>query len=148
MLRRKAIDQIGLLDEAFFMYLEDLDYCMRLRRAGWKLYYVPAGEIVHLVGQSSGGRMRQYSIHAYNSLFYFYQKHYSTETLLVMRFVVFLAMSFRWVWNLVCNLFSSAPVYRTNRTDLEKVIRMSLQWRAGEALISGEKPSRKPLSVD
>src|SRR5487761_70816 len=136
MLRREATDQIGLLDENFFMYLEDLDYCTRLRKAGWKLYYVPAGEIVHLVGQSSGGRMRQYSIHSYKSLFYFYQKHYSAGTLLAMRVVVFLTMCFHWAWNFVRGVFSCTPVYKTNRSDLGKVIRLSLQWRAAQGSTS------------
>ena len=128
MLRRQAIDQVGLLDENFFMYLEDLDYCIRLRRSGWKLYYVPAGEIVHLVGQSSGGRMRKYSVHAYQSLFYFYQKHYSIRTLFVMRLAVLFTMCIRWTCNFVAAIFSKSPVYRANRSDLAKVIQLSLRW--------------------
>ena len=67
MVRRAAVTQIGLLDERFFMYLEDLDYCLRLRAAGWRLYYIPAGEIVHLVGGSSDNRMRNYSATCWTS---------------------------------------------------------------------------------
>lgn len=129
MLRRQAIDQVGLLDENFFMYLEDLDYCLRLRNAGWKLYYLPTVQIVHLIGQSSGGRMRKYSMHAYRSLFYFYQKHYSPSTLVLMRLAVFLTMSARWAWNSLRGLFSGSPAYTANRLDLKGLIRMSLQWR-------------------
>lgn len=135
MVRRQAIGQVGLLDENFFMYLEDLDYCIRLRKAGWKLYYVPTGEIIHLVGQSSGGRMRKYSVHAYRSLFYFYQKHYSTAALFVIRLAVFLAMCARWAWNFVCGVFSRSPVYSTNRLDIVKVIRLTLRWRTVEGSV-------------
>jgi GT2 family glycosyltransferase len=144
MLRRQAIDQVGFLDENFFMYLEDLDYCIRLRRAGWKLYYVPAGEIVHLVGQSSGRRMRDYSIHAYQSLFYFYEKHYSTRTLSAMRLAVFSVMCVRWVWNFVSGVFSRSPVYGANRLDLEKLIRLSLRWRTVQRRI----PAQETLPAD
>jgi GT2 family glycosyltransferase len=127
MLRREAIDAIGVLDENFFMYLEDLDYCARLRKAGWKLYYIPAGEIIHLVGRSSGGRMRQYSIHSYQSLFYFYQKHYSAWTVLTARALVLIAMCIFWIWNLIRGVFSSSQVYAQNRFDLAKVIGVCIQ---------------------
>jgi GT2 family glycosyltransferase len=133
MLRREAVDQAGLLDENFFMYLEDLDYCIRLRMAGWKLYYVPTGEIVHLVGKSSGGRMRRFSVHAYESLFYFYSKHYSTWTLFLARLLVFSAMCSRWVWNFARGSLVHSAIHRQNHKDLEKVIRLCLQWRPPEA---------------
>lgn len=138
MLRRAAIEQVGLLDEKFFMYLEDLDYCMRLRAAGWKLYYVPTGEIVHLVGRSSGGRMRRYHVHAFESLFYFYSKHYSAWTLFLARLLVFSAMCSRWVWNFTRgNLFHSA-IYRQNHMDLGKIIRLSLQWRPPRGTVANK----------
>lgn len=53
MVRRAAIDQAGALDETFFMYGEDLDWCYRIKRAGWKVYYTPATQIVHYKGQST-----------------------------------------------------------------------------------------------
>lgn len=127
MLRREAIEQVGLLDENFFMYFEDMDYCLRLCSAGWKLYYLPAGEIVHLVGQSSGGRMRDYSIHSYRSLFYFYRKHYPLRTRFAIRLVVLAGSLFRWGCNLVQALFVRSVVYRRNRKDLEEVMRICLQ---------------------
>lgn len=126
MLRRRAVECVGLLDEAFFMYFEDMDYCIRLRNAGWKLYYVPAGEIVHLVGQSSGGRMRN-SVHSYRSLLHFYRKHYPSRTLLAVRVLVFLASSVQWFWNLAFESFRNRPACRRNRFDLEQVIRLCLE---------------------
>lgn len=52
-IRRAVIDAIGLLDEGFFMYFEDVDYCIRARAAGFKLSYWPRSRVVHLVGKSS-----------------------------------------------------------------------------------------------
>lgn len=54
MIRREVIDQIGLLDDGFFMYFEEVDFCLRAHRAGWRCDYVPASRIVHLAGKSSG----------------------------------------------------------------------------------------------
>src|SRR5439155_4408719 len=52
LLRRSALDEVGLLDERIFMYMEDVELCERLRRAGWGVWYCPAAEAVHLMGGS------------------------------------------------------------------------------------------------
>lgn len=54
MIRRSVIEDIGLLDEGFFLYFEEVDYCRRARAAGWECWYVPQSRVVHLVGQASG----------------------------------------------------------------------------------------------
>lgn len=53
LIRREVIAQVGLLDEGFFMYFEDADYCRRVRNAGWTILYWPTATIVHLLGGSS-----------------------------------------------------------------------------------------------
>jgi N-acetylglucosaminyl-diphospho-decaprenol L-rhamnosyltransferase len=79
LLRRTALDQVGLLDEHFFMYYEDNDLCLRLRQAGWAVYYYPDVEITHLGGQSL--RQNPAAHRAYqDSLRYFYAKHYGQIT--------------------------------------------------------------------
>jgi GT2 family glycosyltransferase len=73
--RRAAIDPIGLLDEQMFMYFEDNEWCLRLRRAGWQVFYDPQVAVVHLGGQSV--RRNPAAQRAYRqSLRYFYRKHY------------------------------------------------------------------------
>lgn len=52
--RRAVFDRVGLLDDKYFMYYEEVDFCLRANRAGWPCWYVPASRVVHLVGQSSG----------------------------------------------------------------------------------------------
>src|SRR6185436_9754161 len=54
MIRREVFDAIGLFDPKYFMYFEEVDFCIRAQRAGFSIWTVPASEIVHLVGQSSG----------------------------------------------------------------------------------------------
>ncbi len=54
MIRRQVFKDVGLMDEGYFMYFEEVDFCLRARRAGWPCWYVPASRVIHLVGQSSG----------------------------------------------------------------------------------------------
>ena len=54
MVRREVFDAVGLLDEGYFMYYEEVDFCRRALRAGWPCWYVPASRVVHLIGKSSG----------------------------------------------------------------------------------------------
>lgn len=52
--RRTVFEEIGLMDESYFLYFEETDFTFRAKKAGWKCWHVPASRIVHLVGQSSG----------------------------------------------------------------------------------------------
>lgn len=52
--RREVFESVGLLDEKYFMYFEEVDFCLQAKRSGWPCWYVPQSRVVHLVGQSSG----------------------------------------------------------------------------------------------
>jgi N-acetylglucosaminyl-diphospho-decaprenol L-rhamnosyltransferase len=54
--RTEAVREVGLLDEGYWLYMEDLDWCHRFWDAGWKVFYEPAGTALHVKGASSGGR--------------------------------------------------------------------------------------------
>jgi len=54
MVRRDVFETIGLMDEKYFLYFEETDFCLRTRRAGWPIWHVPASRVVHLEGQSTG----------------------------------------------------------------------------------------------
>jgi N-acetylglucosaminyl-diphospho-decaprenol L-rhamnosyltransferase len=54
LIRREVFEAIGLLDETYFMYFEEVDFCLQAKRAGWPCWYLPESRVVHLVGQSSG----------------------------------------------------------------------------------------------
>lgn len=74
--RREAIEQIGLMDESFFMYSEETDWCCRLSKAGWRIWVVPTAEIVHLGGQSSKLAAAECINHLYNSKTAYFRKHH------------------------------------------------------------------------
>ncbi|HEY9859539.1 MAG TPA: glycosyltransferase family 2 protein [Candidatus Obscuribacterales bacterium] len=53
-IRREVFEAAGLMDEDYFMYYEEMDFCLQAKKAGWSCWYVPESRVVHLVGQSSG----------------------------------------------------------------------------------------------
>jgi len=86
MLRRKALEETGLLDENFFLYFEDNDLCLRLRQKGWKVYFNPKVEVVHLGGESLA-KNEPARAEYYHSLIYFYSKHCRKKAGLLMLFL-------------------------------------------------------------
>jgi GT2 family glycosyltransferase len=76
MLRRELLEQVGLLDESYFMYTEEVDWCYRIRQKGWTIYWVPQAEMVHYGGQSTRQVAAEMFLHLYQSkLRYFYKHH-------------------------------------------------------------------------
>ncbi len=78
MIRREALEAVGLFDEGFWMYMEDLDLCYRLRQAGWFTWYEPEATVVHVKGGTSG-RVRSASLNRafHRGMCRFYRKHYA-----------------------------------------------------------------------
>jgi N-acetylglucosaminyl-diphospho-decaprenol L-rhamnosyltransferase len=74
LLRRAALDDVGLLDERFFLYGEELDLCTRLGHAGWKVLFTPEVEVVHEGGVSTGRSRRMHRIHS-RSIYRYFAKH-------------------------------------------------------------------------
>ncbi len=79
LVRRETIEQIGGLDETFFMYGEDLDWCYRIKEAGWKIYYYPKAFIVHLKGGSARRRPLKIIYEFHRAMIIFHRKHYSKQ---------------------------------------------------------------------
>jgi GT2 family glycosyltransferase len=75
--RREAMEQVGLLDEGFFMYAEDVDWCWRIRQAGWRVVYLPAATILHHYEKSAGKAPFRTNLARHRSMWRFYRKHYS-----------------------------------------------------------------------
>ncbi len=75
-LRNEALQEIGLLDERFFIYLEDIDICRRLQKAGWRVVFNPNARILHSWGASSAKRRAQSFWWHHMSMFKYFQKHY------------------------------------------------------------------------
>jgi len=76
MIRREVIRQVGLLDERFYMFFEEVDWCFRAKKRGWKIYFIPRAEIIHYGGQSARSTMSEMMIQGYKSKHKFFRKHY------------------------------------------------------------------------
>jgi N-acetylglucosaminyl-diphospho-decaprenol L-rhamnosyltransferase len=91
-LRRDALDDVGGWDERYFMYMEDIDLCWRLRRAGWDVAYEPAGTILHVQGASTQRRPYRMLLEHHRSAWRFAQRRFTGWQRLLLPFTaVYLA---------------------------------------------------------
>jgi GT2 family glycosyltransferase len=84
LVRRAALDQVGLMDERFFVYMDDVDLCQRLRSGGWAVWYCPEAQAIHFMGQATiraTGSASPAALRSYNR--YFALHHSRAATLLV-----------------------------------------------------------------
>lgn len=98
-LKREALNQAGLLDERFFMYGEDLDLAYRIKKAGWKIMYVPLTTVLHLKGasgmkQPAAKFIRQKTTREFfESMMLFYKKHYAKKYFFPVKWLMFLGIN-------------------------------------------------------
>jgi GT2 family glycosyltransferase len=91
LIRRAVVEKIGYLDEGFFAYQEDTDFCFRARAAGWKIYYVPGAQIYHFGGEGGSGVEVYRSIYQWHrSYFLYYRKHMARDYLFLVNWLVYL----------------------------------------------------------
>ena len=91
LLRRQAIDQVGLLDEAYFVYSEEVDYCLRLRKAGWRIYWVPQAQVVHYGGQSTRQVAAEMFLQLYQNKIKYFRKHHGWLPAVFYKMILFVA---------------------------------------------------------
>ncbi len=84
-IRRQVLEQIGPLDEGYFLYFEEVDFCCRARSAGWSVWYVPESRVLHLEGASTGIRVaaRRRAAYWYDSRRRFFVRHHGIRGLLL-----------------------------------------------------------------
>jgi GT2 family glycosyltransferase len=106
LIRRAVIDQIGYLDERFFAYQEDADYCFRTREAGWEIYYMPEAQIIHYGGQG-GSRVQPFrSIYAWHHSYYlYYRKNLAKDYFFLLNWAYYFIMLVKLALALLLNLF-------------------------------------------
>jgi len=76
LVRAEAIERVGLLDENFFMYSEEMDWCRRIAKDGWRVVYLPQATVIHHEGQSSGQMIPARHIHFQTSKIHYFRKHH------------------------------------------------------------------------
>jgi GT2 family glycosyltransferase len=100
MVKRKAIDQVGLLDEAFFIYNEEVEWSFRMKKAGYKSIFLPDSNIIHLFGYSTKQNVQRQQVNyllleRYRGMFYLFQKHYGFLKPLLLRLIILQGFTLR-----------------------------------------------------
>ncbi len=100
---KKVLDEVGLLDEDFFMYGEDIDLCYRIKEAGYKILYYPKARIIHYKGGSSKKKRHKVIKDFHEAMWIFYKKHYINQYNDFVNVLVYIAIYFKYTLALLQN---------------------------------------------
>ena len=102
LMRRRALDEVGLFDEGFWMYMEDLDLCYRFAERGWTTWYDPTVTVMHIKGGTSGKLRAPHLNFAFHyGMYRFYRKHYAAKRSFITNGAVYAAIAAKFVWSLL-----------------------------------------------
>ena len=105
LIRRAMLGEIGAFDEGYWMYMEDLDLCWRVRQAGWLSWYEPAAVALHLKGGSSGARGPRLTYAFHYGMYRFYRKHYASERAAPLNAAVYAGIALKLAIALLASLY-------------------------------------------
>jgi GT2 family glycosyltransferase len=116
LIRRNVIEQIGGLDENFFAFQEDTDFCRRARLAGWKVFYNPSAQLVHFAGEG-GSRVQPFRsiVEWHRSYYLYYRKHFAKDYWFVFNWIYYLGMLLKLGISLFANLFRKKKIVGTRK---------------------------------
>lgn len=97
LLRSEVVGQVGLLDDSYFMYSEEVDLCHRIRRAGWRICWEPQAEVVHYGGQSTQQVAEEMFLRLYESKILYFRKHYGWGGVWLYKCILLMATIVRLV---------------------------------------------------
>lgn len=108
-IRFEVLNEVGFLDESFFMYGEDIDLCLRIKEAGWKIIYYGESKITHFKGASSKKQKSKLIYEFYHAMYIYYKKHHAYNTSFIVNFVVYIGMALLCILKLFLNIFKKKP---------------------------------------
>lgn len=117
---RKALDEVGMLDEDFFMYGEDIDLCYRIKQGGYQIMYYPEAMIIHYKGGSSKKRRTKVIYDFHNAMWIFYQKHYRDVYNLAVTGLVWGGIWSKYTLEIAKNALKSTPATQETSSNQEK----------------------------
>ncbi|WP_026884420.1 glycosyltransferase family 2 protein [Clostridium akagii] len=125
LLRRQTIEDIGMLDERYFMYYEEIDYCLKASIAGWSRVYYPHAQIIHLIGQSSEKLSAMTFYERYRSMILYYRKNYGRAKELQVRINLVIALGFRVLGLTFLRIFKPSKTIMDNKKIYLDTIKMA-----------------------
>lgn len=108
MMRKECLDKVGLLDEDYFMYGEDIDLSYRITKGGYKNYYFPKARIIHYKGESTKKASMNYVYTFYNAMVIFAQKHLSSKQTKIFSIIIKFAIWLRAGLAFISRIFKSS----------------------------------------
>lgn len=102
--RTDAVKQVGMLDEDYFFFIEETDWCYRMKKAGWKVYHVPDAKVTHLGGQSKKMAPWQSQIEYCRSLYLFFRKNRSSLSYVLFRIFYLIKILLNLISSFVINV--------------------------------------------
>ena len=130
MVRKQVVDEVGLLDEIFFLYGEDLDWCYRIRQKGWKIVYTPKTQIIHYKGQSTREAPFDILRVFYRAMHLFVKKHFRKGWFFLPQWILMLGIwirgGFSFLSRWVCRL--AAPLVDVGFLQLGLVLAILLRF--------------------
>ena len=112
MARRDALDQVGLLDEDYFLFLEETDWCYRMKKADWKIYHVPQAEVYHFQGKSAEAVKKRARVEFYRSRYHFFKKNRGTWQWFILLIGLTVKLMVEFVFTGIANLFTFFAVQK------------------------------------
>ncbi|MGQ9637797.1 MAG: glycosyltransferase family 2 protein [Thermodesulfobacteriota bacterium] len=106
MVRKKAIEEVGLLDEDYFLFFEETDWCYRMKKAGWKIYHVPKVKVFHFQGKSVEKEKVRSKVEYYRSRYLFFKKHKGKYQLLLLIIGLIIKLIIEFIFMGFSNLFT------------------------------------------
>ncbi len=97
MVKREAVDDVGMWDEDYFLHCEDLDWCMRFRGNGWKILFVPSAKVTHVIGSCSKGRPFFVEWNKHKGMIHFYRKFFRHQYPLGLMWLITLGVWLHFV---------------------------------------------------
>lgn len=126
LIRRSVANQVGLFDERFFMYSEEVDLCRRIQLAGWKLYWLPDVRIIHYGGQSTRQVADQMFIELYHNKLNYFRKHHCAPqwiTVGIYKAILLCAAVVRWLFGSILAVLPLGHLFRTQRQNWKTLAR-------------------------
>jgi GT2 family glycosyltransferase len=112
MIRREAIEQVGLLDEDYFLFLEETDWCYRMKGMGWKIYHVPQAEVYHFQGKGVEIERKRARIEYFHSRYHFFKKNRGISHWAALLAGLMIRLSVELVFSFIVSLLSLFTVQK------------------------------------
>src|SRR3990170_6021491 len=125
MVRNETVKQVGRLDENYFFFLEETDWCYRIRKAGWKIYHVPDAKVIHIGGESKKMAPWQSQVEYCRSLYIFFKKNRSGLSYIVLRILYVMKIVLNLIANIIGNMF---VLFQSRKQRYRLMIYFKLFW--------------------